>query len=424
MKTYDAILSLGSWCQTGGVMWDYGLKSVNSPFDNFGIKVWQNLMEVLDRDFEGYWQRENMVIGKAAIYASLRKGKDALVYKVYDDRYNMISTHNFDEDMNGPSALSTFDDFREQLDKLIKVFRYQCHNYESVLFTCKALDHPPEATKASPEDIDRLLSSLNRYRQGKPFDLRLAVPMKDLEACTAHVGALRLGSRVKITGWTTVWNTQPGAEWDEVYGDVQVAPGQFLRVRDQILACTSLDLDEANRLCAFSRHSPGADVTDRVGLKIADNEGPRPALSAKGDLRFVPGASAGGMAVEVEVPAEEGWRQGLLVAKDFVGLDRLDFKRVAGIEFDLNCSEDLLDASTWSQMDLVVQAPMADWLTLPVFQNTGMRAGVWTKFTLHFNATAFPQGLGGLWSLQFVFNSGQKVGGSFSIDNVDLLMRA
>ncbi len=53
---YDAIISLGSFCQVGGALWVYKLKYINSPLDNFGIKKWTSIAKILQNRFEDYWQ--------------------------------------------------------------------------------------------------------------------------------------------------------------------------------------------------------------------------------------------------------------------------------------------------------------------------------------------------------------------------------
>ncbi len=124
---YDAIISLGSFCQVGGALWVYGLKNINSPLDNFGIKDWTSITKILDTRFKHYWRLENMGTGKVVEEFSAKHGGQKRIRKAYDNKYDLVSNHNFLEDENPEeNPLATYEDFRKKLTFLEEVFIKQC----------------------------------------------------------------------------------------------------------------------------------------------------------------------------------------------------------------------------------------------------------------------------------------------------------
>ena len=138
----DAVISIGSWCEVNTVLYLYKLKFINSPFDTFGLKTWHSVIPILKNRFADYWQLENMKIGN--IYQGIpnrlydRRSKyyqqETLLLRVYCNRYNMLSIHNFILEENLPDKLKTYPSFRYNIKKLEHIFLQQCKVYNNIRF--------------------------------------------------------------------------------------------------------------------------------------------------------------------------------------------------------------------------------------------------------------------------------------------------
>ncbi len=233
VKTYDAVLSLGAWCQVGAACRMRDLNIINSPLHNFGVKTWQNVMDILESRFEDYWELENMAIGKPEDHYSARYEELRSIYKVYCNKYNMLSNHHFDVSDNTPEELVTYEQFKGKMELLSEVFLEQCRQLESVLFVCKIMS-APEKTTITQEELRRFCKVLSELREGKPYELRISVPEEYYEQVCQWVEEDGFHF-VKVFQWTIPFNDEYfSEEWNNMFENVRLAPDYLYRLNKDV----------------------------------------------------------------------------------------------------------------------------------------------------------------------------------------------
>ncbi len=244
---YDAVISLGTFCQVGGALWVYGMKNINSPLDNFGIKRWKSVAEILETRFKDYWKLENMGTGKAVLENSgQHPGEQKMMLKAYCNKYNMVSNHNFLEDENPNGDLKTFPIFREKLKFLEETFLTQCKEYESIRFIFKIMDWPnPEETEVSPEDLNHLMEVLSELREGKAFDISISVPVKQFESVQAWIVQSKWDN-IFLSTWELDFNNERSPEWDAMFKDVELDEDYYWQLISRIIGNTDINLLDVN----------------------------------------------------------------------------------------------------------------------------------------------------------------------------------
>ncbi|CAL5987523.1 Conserved_hypothetical protein [Hexamita inflata] len=231
---YDGILSLGTWCQTGIALVVRKLFDVHSPLHNFGIKTWENLIKVLQNRFEGYWELENMVIGKTTQDFSQHYKDVRSIYKVYDNKYNMYSNHQFDEIDNSPTELKTYSKFKEGLNKQIEIFLEQNQKYERILFVLRAMSIPMPSTIITEQHLIDLNNVLSELREGKPFDILFQVQKHQFEE-VGNWAAKNGYNHFKICNYTEKWSSDYYSNEWEYLNNVRLAENHLQRLFSEIL---------------------------------------------------------------------------------------------------------------------------------------------------------------------------------------------
>lgn len=411
------MLSLGAWCQMGGALWNYRLKDVNTPFDNFGIKRWQNVTKIIESDFEDFWSVKNMSVGKATRYFSLRKMHDDLIYKVYDSKYDMISTHNFDVEFNRPDDLRTYPEFRRNLEEQIRQFKRQCDLFRRVVFVCKALSYPEELTCVERGDILALFKALKKLRRGKNFHLRLSVPEKFLDQAKQWVMDDRLDDQVRVYPWKVEWANEPCPEWDEMLGDLQIPPDHWQVLHNTIWKGESWNMTQLNNLTDPQSNASPVELGEyiRISPPLADKE---TATFTKDYPEVKSENSVEKGCLKVDVPLQKGWRDGLLNIRSFSPEKQFDPKDVEMFEIKLMPSQDLLNGEGWCRLDLIVQSEKTPWLELHLGDHTTLASGTWKSVRTLIDKRDFPEGLGKLEALSFVINSEKECRGHFFVAEV------
>ncbi|CAL6067852.1 Putative_papain-like cysteine peptidase (DUF1796) [Hexamita inflata] len=222
-EIFDAVISLGAWCQVGNMIHNYNLTLIESPFSNFGFKTWQNIIDLLENNFTDYWNRSNMYVTKAATEKSLKQKDNRHVLHVYDAKYNVLSNHNFDVCNNPGSKINTymFYEFKAHQSRLIEIFNAQMDQLEKVCFVLKVMSVPE--TTLTHENIQRLHSVLSAKRNGKQFQLRMSVPRQMLDQTEKMVKKLKL-KNVKLIFYTEHWNYDfTTYEWAQMLGDIRLS---------------------------------------------------------------------------------------------------------------------------------------------------------------------------------------------------------
>lgn len=245
---YDGVLSLGTFCQVGGAQWLYELKNINSPLDNFGIKRWESVAEILETRFEHYWRLENMGTGKAVEeFSSAHPGQKKMMLKAYDNKYDLVSNHNFLEEENPNGELRTYEQFREKLKFLEDVFLKQCAEYGNVRFVMKAMSWPnPHDTVVDPADLEKLLNVLKDLRGGKPFVLSIAVPVKQFETVDAWANNSEWADSLMVSAWEIDFNNEKHPEWEALFKDIELYNDYYWHLISEIIGDTSINLQDVN----------------------------------------------------------------------------------------------------------------------------------------------------------------------------------
>lgn len=252
----DAVIGIGSWCDVNGVLYNYNLKFISSPFDNFGFKTWHSVIPILKNRFADYWQLANMKIGK--IFQGIPSGfnhsqskyyqQSILLLKVYCNKYNMVSTHNLILEDNLPDELKTYPIFRQNLKKLEHIFFRQCEVYNNIRFICKAMNWPDSHdTEVEQEHILELLDILAELRHGKEFSLALAVPTKCYRAIKTWAVENQIPN-LHIAPWETTWNAGRCEEWEELLCSVEIPDDSYFRLIHEFIDDSSIDLSDLNQL--------------------------------------------------------------------------------------------------------------------------------------------------------------------------------
>ncbi|CAL5987519.1 Conserved_hypothetical protein [Hexamita inflata] len=241
---YDGIFSLGSWCQTGGALAARNLFQVHSPIHGFGIKTWENLIYILDSKFQGYWDLENMVIGKVKSGISHRYHQFQNIFKVYDNRYNMYSNHQFDEIDNSPTELKTYPCFKEMITKQVNIFLRQNQHYERVLFVLRAMSAPMYSTKITEQHITNLNRVLTDLRNNKSFTLIIHVQEWQFEDVQKWIERNNITNFI-VQIYKQEWNDNAfDDEWESSLKNVKIAENYWERLFQQILEVDSASVDD------------------------------------------------------------------------------------------------------------------------------------------------------------------------------------
>lgn len=203
------------------MLWSYGLKAINSPFDNFGFRIWHLIIPILRTRFADYWRLENMTIGRPR-EALCRFLDTRPMYRVFCNRYQLISTHSFLVEENAPDALPAYPRFHAGMQRLEQAFLGQCRDYERIRFVCKAMSSSdPTETEALESQVLDLLDVLTDLRQGQPFTLALAVPAERFAELKAWVLREQVPN-LHLAPWHTVWNDTQNREWEDLLCGVTV----------------------------------------------------------------------------------------------------------------------------------------------------------------------------------------------------------
>ncbi|CAL6111408.1 Putative_papain-like cysteine peptidase (DUF1796) [Hexamita inflata] len=225
---FDAVLSLGAWCQVGSTQFERGLSVVHSPFYGFGYKLWESVILAIEQDFRDYWSLEKTSVGRTEVHQSYKYKENRRMLQVYDNTYDIFSCHHFEADDCRDGIRSEFGAFKDRMNEKIRVFKQQAQQYERVLFCMKVMNSKLETTQIKYKQILRLINALSSLRNGKPFTLRLLVPAWFEQSVQDILGDLK--AFVQVKGWTEQWNDDYyEADWNWMFGDVVVADQSFER---------------------------------------------------------------------------------------------------------------------------------------------------------------------------------------------------
>ncbi|CAL6071355.1 Putative_papain-like cysteine peptidase (DUF1796) [Hexamita inflata] len=235
---FDAVLSLGAWCQVGSVIKNKSLQLIESPFNNFGFQIWENVIDILKYRFKNYWNISNLYIGQPITEHSCKYKDMRQIYQVYDSHYAGYSNHHFDVSDNSQTNLTTYTSFKTRQKLLIDVFLKQCQVMNYVCFVLKAMSTKTE-TQVSEKDLVRLYQILKYIRQDKPFQLRLSVPPLLYESTLEIIIKNNLLD-IRLFTWTQQWNYDADSdEWKSMLQDIQLSSNHQQQI-EQIIDINNL----------------------------------------------------------------------------------------------------------------------------------------------------------------------------------------
>ncbi|MBY9079506.1 peptidase [Paenibacillus sp. HN-1] len=125
-RNYDAVFSLGCTCVTATQLKRAGLRKESGPFDwmySYGLS---HINKALRNEFNGYMQHENLVT-EGLDYHSVN-------YLVRDDEYGLVSAHDFSIQLNTPTNLVSYPEFRERTNRRTERLLERMQTSESILF--------------------------------------------------------------------------------------------------------------------------------------------------------------------------------------------------------------------------------------------------------------------------------------------------
>ncbi|CAL6059951.1 Conserved_hypothetical protein [Hexamita inflata] len=248
-QEYDGIFTLGVWCQTGAALLARKLFMIYGPFHGFGIKTWENLIQILDSRFENYWELENLIIGKPEENYSQRYLDVRQMLKVYDNFYDMYSNHNFDQSDNTPD-LKSYPRFSKLMKNQINIFLKQNLKYERVLFVLKILSQPLNRTTITEQNLIDLNRVLTQIRNGKHFDVKLSVLKNQVNDVLEWKHKHKLNN-FHIYGYEIEWNMDVfDKDWEEMLGNVKLASNYQQRLFTEMLEIEASSPEEQIEIIA------------------------------------------------------------------------------------------------------------------------------------------------------------------------------
>lgn len=144
---YDAIFSLGDLCLTSIQLKKHNLRPYSGVFDWIASPNLSNINELLENRFLGFLDFKNLrVIGYA---------DDNIC--VSDDRYNLVSNHDFSIDKNTLENLNSYPEVMAKYDRRIQRFLKKMKSAKRILFV------RTEGTLADAALLQDILSKLVKH---------------------------------------------------------------------------------------------------------------------------------------------------------------------------------------------------------------------------------------------------------------------
>lgn len=152
-KFYDGIISLGRNCHLRWFLKKLNLYKIeNSIFDNMYSNDLSKVCDLIENKFVNFFDYENLEkCGENPWHA----------YSIYDKKNNMFSYHDFYQNL----SIEVYKNFKNKKNNQVKDFYENIEKFKSLLFI--RVNH----RKENLENTIRLFDVINKYRNGKFFDL-------------------------------------------------------------------------------------------------------------------------------------------------------------------------------------------------------------------------------------------------------------
>ena len=147
---YDAIFSLGDLCLASIQLRKLNLRPFAGPLDWMSSPSLSSVNQLLKNRFSGFMDRANLL--PTGYSTGINTPEPFLV--VHDQKYGIVSSHDFKADKNTLTNLATYPEVRKKLDKRSKRMLSMCENGKKILFV------RTEASFADTLELESVLSNL------------------------------------------------------------------------------------------------------------------------------------------------------------------------------------------------------------------------------------------------------------------------
>ncbi|WP_282937424.1 DUF1796 family putative cysteine peptidase [Paenibacillus sp. RC67] len=156
---YKAYISMGATCQTAYQLRRLGLRKFAGPLDWFVSGTVDNVAPLIRNRFNGFMELDQLQL----------LGTDMDCYIVRDDKYDIVSYHDFPRSLPAFRWTDAYPDFKQKIDRRIKAFFSAAKSKPICLIR----------TQTTKPEAEQLLAALNKVMAGK-FRLLIVNNRNDL----------------------------------------------------------------------------------------------------------------------------------------------------------------------------------------------------------------------------------------------------
>jgi hypothetical protein len=125
-RSYNTVYSLGKNCWPAAALRNYGLRLSSGVLDwNVSLSL-SDVNSLLKNRFEGFLELQNL-----SFYSYFNNGTEL---QIMDNRYNIISSHDFKTDVNTSTSLPSYPEVKDKYNRRIKLFLEKMETSEWILF--------------------------------------------------------------------------------------------------------------------------------------------------------------------------------------------------------------------------------------------------------------------------------------------------
>lgn len=215
-RSYDVVVSLGSWCGVADELKRHNLRRFSGPFDWVASPSLSDINRLLKNRFEGFMDMANMEVVHHSNFIvnnndDLEITANRQTYVIQDTKYNIASWHDFPVIPN-QDWTATYPAYKEKLNRRINRFLEKINSSRFTLFVrCNA-------SESEAAELQSVLSGLTKGR----FHILIVNPVEGLQEVREKNWALDRVACVEIPfvqSDQTQWRQQ---DWDYILKGVRV----------------------------------------------------------------------------------------------------------------------------------------------------------------------------------------------------------
>ncbi len=174
-RSYDVVVSLGSWCGVAEELKRHDLRRFSGPFDWVSSPSLSDINRLLRNRFQGFMEMENMKFVNYSKFAvnndtDLEVVTERQTYIIMDTEFNIASWHDFPVVPN-QSWTADYPSYREKLNRRINRFLEKINNSKFTLFV---------RYNASESEAAELQSVVSGLTKGE-FHILIVNPVEGLQ---------------------------------------------------------------------------------------------------------------------------------------------------------------------------------------------------------------------------------------------------